>query len=396
MAKCIYCDNSDFLMLVDKPDYRFLIYSSETEGEWVLFPLLIGCCKRCGITTLLRLPEKELINRIYGRYYRSYPSCAPSNEVEQRMQEFFSAFRSFPDHGSVLEIGSYNGELLNILKCRGFQVLGCDPNSSAAACAMKAYGIETIQGYFQSNLFLNAQFDLVLSRLLLEHVLEPQTLWEDLNRVIKLQGKMAHEVPNCQYAFEHGIPFFLPEHSTFFTSNSLKRVAESAGFEVNHVQTTPGFLRMMATKTRKITGLSLRSGDSKASIAQDLRIAERFVEKFCELIRRADVCLEQAREKGLGIAIYGVGYFFTYLSAFTTLNCEEIVCATDSNPSKWGTQFPCLREPVQPPERIRYPEIGLVVVATQSYEGVLSRLTPYLEQGGKALVFLPEPRVVGA
>ena len=55
---------------------------------------------------------------------------------------------------------------------------------------------------------------------------------------------------------------------------------------------------------------------------------------------------------------------------------------------------PGVNAPVQSPDYLSFPEIGLVVVATQSYEGVLSRLKSYFDEGGVTLVFFPEPRVI--
>jgi hypothetical protein len=380
--------------MIDKADYEFLLYTSETDSQWIRFPLLIGCCTQCGITTLLKLPNKELLDSIYGKYYRSYPSCTAQEETEKRIEEFLTAFTNFPGLGCVLEIGSYDGQLLNVLKRRGFQVMGCDPNSSAASHAKKAYDIETIEDYFRSELFRDTQFNLVLSRLLLEHVHDPQILWVELNRVLTMHGQMAHEVPNCHYVIENGLPFFLPEHTTFFTPDSFSRMIESGGCKVDELQITPGFLRIMASKTRDIACLCLSSEDKQDSPAVDLALAQQFSKRFNENMERVNVYVGDARAKELGIAVYGTGYFFTNLVAFTNLGIGEILFGCDSNPVKWGTVVPGLKESVQPPDRVIYPEIGFVIISTQSYQPVLSRLKEYLDVGGNALYFSPQPTLV--
>ena len=48
MAECIYCNNDDFVILVDKPDYQSDICISEVDSSWIKFPLLIVCCRRSG------------------------------------------------------------------------------------------------------------------------------------------------------------------------------------------------------------------------------------------------------------------------------------------------------------------------------------------------------------
>jgi hypothetical protein len=394
MPRCIYCNNDNFIIMIDKPGYEFLLCTSETDTQWIRFQLLVGCCTQCGLITLLELPDKELLNRIYGKYYKSYPSCAPLEDTERRIQEFVAAFSNFPSHGSTLEIGSYDGRLLNVLRRRGLQVLGCDPNSSAADHAKTTYGIDTVQEYFRPNLFGNAQFDLVLSRLLLEHVLEPQILWVELNRMVGMGGQMAHEVPNCHYTLESGLPFFLPEHTTFFTPDSFVRLIESVGYEVDELQVTSGFLRTIATKIREAECLSLDSEDKQGSIRRDMAIARRYIERFNEQIEQVDAFFEEMRSKQMRMAVYGTGYFFTNLVNFTSLDLGEITFACDSNVAKWGIMVPGLKDPVQPPDQIKYPDIGLVIIATQTYQEVLSRLKNYLDVGGNALYFAPQPTIV--
>ena len=55
---------------------------------------------------------------------------------------------------------------------------------------------------------------------------------------------------------------------------------------------------------------------------------------------------------------------------------------------------PGVNIPIQSPDSLSLPEIGLMIVATQSYEAVLPRLNRYFQNGGKTLVFSPEPHMI--
>lgn len=203
---------------------------------------------------------------------------------------------------------------------------------------------------------------------------------------------MVHEVPNCHYAFESGLPFPVIEHSTYFTPESLSRLVTSAGCKVGELQVTPGFLRMIATKTRDIKRLLLDQKDRQDLLTRDLTIAQQYVGRFKEYTELIDTHIEEARTSVEGrIAVYGAGYFFTNLVNFTKLDLEEIAFVCDSNPAKWGIVIPGLNEPVQAPTHISYPEIQLVIIATMSYQEILSRLNEYLGLGGNALYFAPQP-----
>jgi hypothetical protein len=209
-----------------------------------------------------------------------------------------------------------------------------------------------------------------------------------------MEGQMAHEVPNCHYMLESGLPFFLPEHTTFFTPDSFVRLIKSVGYEVDELQVTSGFLRTIATKIREAECLSLDLEDKQGSIRRDMAIARRYIERFNEQIEQVDAFLEEMRSKQMRMAVYGTGYFFTNLVNFTSLDLGEITFACDSNVAKWGIMVSGLKDPVQPPDQIKYPDIGLVIIATQTYQEVLSRLKDYLDVGGNALYFAPQPTLV--
>jgi len=35
MPKCVYCNNDDFIIMVDRPNYKFFLYTSETDSMWI-------------------------------------------------------------------------------------------------------------------------------------------------------------------------------------------------------------------------------------------------------------------------------------------------------------------------------------------------------------------------
>ena len=132
--------------------------------------------------------------------------------------------------------------------------------------------------------------------------------------------------------------------------------------------------------------------DRQDLLTRDLTIAQQYVGRFKEYTELIDTHIEEARTSVEGrIAVYGAGYFFTNLVNFTKLDLEEIAFVCDSNPAKWGIVIPGLNEPVQAPTHISYPEIQLVIIATMSYQEILSRLNEYLGLGGNALYFAPQP-----
>lgn len=80
------------------------------------------------------------------------------------------------------------------------------------------------------------QFDLVMALHLLEHINDPVNYLENLKSLLSKKGKLLIEVPNlnsflCEISPEYGEFFYLYEHVSYFTEETLSLVFERAGYK---------------------------------------------------------------------------------------------------------------------------------------------------------------------
>jgi SAM-dependent methyltransferase len=382
--RCPHCGASALEVLVEIEAYSYLIRPTEFESIWRTVPMTVGLCHGCGTAMQLLPPDREALDEIYSKYYGSYPTFASDPEMDERHREFmdFLVAAGVPLSGHALEIGSYDGRFLARLQSVGMTVHGCDPNAAAAAEAERAFGVTTTLEYFTPDTFPEDSFDFVSARLVLEHVTEPDTFLAGLQKVVRTHGHVALEVPDCGIVMAEGAPFWMYEHPNYFTATSLLRGMRRHGFD-GTVTSHKGILRAVCRNT----GAALATDD----VAVDIALAHDFRTKYRDYVARFDAVLADVRRQGLSMAVYGIGNYFTNLLSSTSLEQSEIVAIYDGNPKKWDIEIAGLGLPIQSPDGVNSSDVGVVLLASASYPGMMDRIAPYLDQGGKALLPLPTP-----
>ncbi|MGO1076404.1 class I SAM-dependent methyltransferase [Inquilinus sp. CA228] len=383
--RCPHCGASALEVLVEIEKYSYLIRPTEFESIWRTVPMTVGLCHGCGTAMQLLPPDREALDEIYSKYYGSYPTFASDPEMDERHREFleFLVAGGLPMSGHALEIGSYDGRFLARLQSAGMTVQGCDPNAAAAAEAERAFGVETTLEYFTPDTFPADSFDFVSARLVLEHVTEPDSFLGGLQKVVRTNGHVALEVPDCGIVMAEGAPFWMYEHPNYFTATSLLRAMRRHGFD-GTVTSHKGILRAVCRNTGEA---SLPTDD----VAVDVALAHEFRRKYRDYVARYDAVLAEVRRQGLPMAVYGIGNYFTNLLSSTSLDHSEIVAIYDGNPKKWGLEIEGLGLPIQSPDGVNDGGPGVVLLASASYQGMLDRIAPYMDRGGKALLPLPTP-----
>jgi len=137
----------------------------------------------------------------------------------------------FPeDVVSVLDVGCGRGELLYLLKAKGFEAEGCDiddvllEKSAHFARVKKASASELPQAYPENS------FDLVTCLHTLEHTLHPYTTLQELKTVTRKYILLA--VPNARYIAHNE----RATHLYSWNGDTLKNLIESAGLKLLKLQ----------------------------------------------------------------------------------------------------------------------------------------------------------------
>jgi SAM-dependent methyltransferase len=135
-------------------------------------------------------------------------------------------FSEFPKNAKVLDVGCGNGDFTLEMKKLGLDVYGIDINDSSH-----------LEGNFlkvdiqnERYPFPDGHFDIVFSKSVIEHLREPDFLFDEVNRVLKSDGTFICLTPSWKHA--HKEQFYIDHtHVTPFTRYSLAVLCEMSGFE---------------------------------------------------------------------------------------------------------------------------------------------------------------------
>ena len=139
--------------------------------------------------------------------------------------------------GRLLEIGCAAGYFLEAARDAGFEVLGVEPEPTAAGRARERTGAEVLVGFVEDVKLPERPFDFAAAWHVLEHIPEPIGAIERIRAALRPGGLLFVEVPNAQghNARREGLdwqPLELTHHVAHYGPESLRGLLARAGFEV--------------------------------------------------------------------------------------------------------------------------------------------------------------------
>lgn len=144
---------------------------------------------------------------------------------------------SFPVSGkTILDVGCGTGDFLLTAKNNAWNVYGIEPNEKARAIANS----KTINQVFDTNTlqeFESGTFDVITLWHVLEHLPNLETEIQNLNRLLKPEGRLVIAVPNFKsYDAKHYNAFWaaydVPRHLWHFSQTSISKLFSKHNLEI--------------------------------------------------------------------------------------------------------------------------------------------------------------------
>ncbi len=202
-------------------------------------------CNRCGLmyaSPREKAPDHVNIATWTDPDWDSIANQPQRFEKEQLQVRDYNRTRAllnslYPNRGKLLEVGGSYGFLLAEFKKDGWDVLEVEPNQYGCRYAREHHGIEAFQGLLEDAGLADESFDAVLLNHVIEHVDDPLATLREINRVLKPDGHFVIETPRYD-----SLTFKLlgrrersvrcDGHIYFFTTASLRKLYEAAGFRL--------------------------------------------------------------------------------------------------------------------------------------------------------------------
>lgn len=228
-------------------------------------------CRRCGFLYTNPQPEDADLGRHYpDAYYvpprpgsdgpsspragirarlragvlraRGYPRPSPgrawvaAGRVAARLlAQRFLWLPPFVPGGTVVDVGCGSGAHLAELRDLGWNTVGVEPSDTAALAARERLGLDVRTGTLEDAAIPQGYANVVLLRMVLEHVRDPRRTLAEARRILKPGGRIIVSVPNAGSIETRlfGPSWFawdLPRHLCHFTPGSLTAMLREAGF----------------------------------------------------------------------------------------------------------------------------------------------------------------------
>lgn len=337
---CSVCNSDDFTEAFRQK------YESITALGGTSYLQTIVICKKCGFTYSNPSPAPQELSKYYQMFSNYENPQRNGKESEQMLNKWERTYelivKHFPSNftGTVLEIGCATANGLSLFKSRGWDVLGIDPSATAAKIAHDLYEIEVISGVFDSEILVDrGPFDVIILSHVLEHLLSPEIILNDIKNLLDDKGLIYIEVPNLLRPF---VPmgYFTFEHVNYFTPTTLSSLMNNKGFAVeielfDNSENIEPFYPVIAAVGKK-------DNQFKQDIVNDYDAASKAIEDYKQtsgktvehMQEKIDFIVNNTKPGRLGI--WGAGIHTSQLLSLTTLSNEPIACVFDNDAKKHG------------------------------------------------------------
>jgi SAM-dependent methyltransferase len=378
---------------------------AELDEPEATYPLTLTLCPGCGLAQLSEtLPPTEL--------FTDYPYFSSVSDafVEHAgdLVERVVAERDLGPGSLAVEIGSNDGYLLRQYRVRDVEVLGVDPAANIAAVANER-GIPTIAEFFGTAVAASIRSDgqladVVHANNVIAHVPDLHDVVEGISHILKEDGIAIIETPYVRDMIER-VEFdtIYHEHVFYYSLSSLSRVLEAHQLVVVDVERIPvhgGSIRVTATRASS----DVDEGDSVAMLRdEEAEIGlngPAYYREFASNVETArhelrDILGEFQAQGGL-VAGYGAAAKGTVLLNAFGIGAETLAFVADRSPHKQGLYMPGVRVPiVSADELLRRRPDACLLLAWNFAEEILAQQAPYRAAGGRFIVPVPRPQLIG-
>jgi hypothetical protein len=404
---CRFCGAglSPFVDLGVSPLCESFLSADQLDGGETFYPLDVKVCPSCWLVQLGEYVAPEHIFDEYA-YFSSFSDAwlAHAREyVGMAISRFELNASSF-----VVEIASNDGYLLRNFVEHGVPCLGIEPAENVAVSA-RSIGVPTITTFFTDTLATalaseGKSADLIIGNNVLAQVPDLNGFVAGIRTLLKQDGVLTLEFPHLLRLIEgNQFDTIYHEHFSYFSLGTVERIMAAHGlrvFDVEELWTHGGSLRVFCCRTESSRvecdgARRVRSMEEAAGLLT-LSAYSDFSARVQDTKRKLLKLLIDLKHRGSRIVGYGAPGKGNTLLNYCGIRTDFLDFTVDRNPYKHGKFLPGTRIPVLPPERLNEirPDYVLILPWNLRTE-IMAQLAPIREWGGKFIIPIPEPEIIG-
>jgi len=241
-VKCCVCESSDATLIGQGEDFEYHT-SPDTS--------LAMRCNSCGLVYLNPRPAISVLEQIYPPTYHAYNFSEKNFGFVYKIRSKLEARRllnrchNLPDDARILDIGCGDGFHLNLLRKFGkktWSLEGIDVDKHAVEAATRS-GLKVHLGTAEEIDLPNENYDLVFMIMTIEHVEKPDAVLRVVHKLLKRGGRLVIVTDNTNsvdfkfFKNRHWGGYHFPRHWNLFNYQSISKLAEKTGFEIERLAT---------------------------------------------------------------------------------------------------------------------------------------------------------------
>ena len=203
-------------------------------------------CLNCGLLYTMPRPDKDRI----GDYYQSEEYYSHQENKKGFIPRLYESVKKINlkhkyeiatkglSIGQMLDIGCGVGDFLHTAEEHGWKCIGVEPSENAKAIAKTRINADLLNSEALESI-PNETFDLITMWHVLEHVDDLKWQIEQLQRLIKFEGRIVIAVPNYksydgQYYKECWAAYDVPRHLNHFNNTTITKMFSANGLVLEH------------------------------------------------------------------------------------------------------------------------------------------------------------------
>ncbi len=202
-------------------------------------------CRQCGLmysSPRIRLVDQDAIKDYDPGLTSAAADYDPTRYDKERLQVRDYAdtraelARLYPQRGSLVEIGCGMGFQLEAFHQDGWDVTGIEPDRGFCQFIGDFHGLKALPTILEEAGLPDGSIDVVVFLHVIEHVPDPLGTLQGIYRALKPGGHLVIETPRFDSLMfrlfgRRERSLSCDGHIYFFTTDSLRRLSEKAGFE---------------------------------------------------------------------------------------------------------------------------------------------------------------------